>query len=172
GGSPIDRVPLETAVEMATGAFKTIGDLRKQVEELERRLHRTGTINALIGFSESMERAREQAAHAVETDLPVLIVGEPGTGRRDIAKMIHEARAHRGRWLISAECKAGANENVELNLFGCVGGVFPGITNARIGLLELARGSTLVLDDVGTMDIAIQRQLLQSVQAGGFWPRG
>jgi predicted TIM-barrel enzyme/DNA-binding NtrC family response regulator len=172
GGSPIDRVPLETAVEMATGAFKTIGDLRKQVNVLERRLHRDGTITALIGFSESMERAREQVARAMETDLPVLIVGEPGTGRREIAKLIHEARAHRGRWLVAAQCKAGGKEDTEVSLFGCAAGAVPGVAKPRTGLLELAHGSTLLLDDVGTMDAAVQRQLLQAVSAGGFWPRG
>ena len=172
GGSPIDRVPLETAVEMVTAAFKTIGDLRKQVNVLEQRLHRDGTIAPLIGFSDSMEQAREQVAHAMETDLPVLIVGERGTGRREIAKVIHEARVHRGRWLVAVECKTGGKDDAEVNLFGCAAGVVPGIAKPRPGLLELAQGSTLLLDDVGAMDKALQRQLLQAVTAGGFWPRG
>jgi len=107
----------------------------------------------------------------MEIDLPVLIVGEPGTGRRDLAKVIHEARASRGRWLVSAECRGGMNVDMELNLLGCVASDLPGI-RSRVGLLEVARGSTLVLDDVGSLDIALQRQLLQAVQTGGFWPRG
>jgi predicted TIM-barrel enzyme/DNA-binding NtrC family response regulator len=172
GGSTIDRVPLESAIEMATSAFKTIGALRSQVDSLERRLNRKVTIDTLIGFSDSMERAREQVAQAMETDLPVLIVGEAGSGRRELAKAIHEARSPHGRWLISADCKAGAKGDMELNLFGCVAGAFPGIAKARVGLLEVARGSTLVLDDVGSLNIEVQRQLLQAVQTGGFWPRG
>jgi DNA-binding NtrC family response regulator len=172
GGSPIDRVPLEAAVEMATGAFKTIGDLRKQVNVLERRLHRECTITPLIGFSEAMERAREQMTQAIETDLPVLIVGEAGTGRRELAKVIHEARVHKGRWLVSAECKAGGKNETEVNLFGCAAGAVPGVAKSRSGLLELAHGSTLLLEDVASMDVALQRQLLQAVTAGGFWPRG
>jgi len=172
GGSTIDRVPLESAIEMATSAFKTIGSLRKQVESLEKRVNRKVTVDALIGFSELMERAREQVAHAMDGDLPVLIVGESGTGRRDLAKFIHDARAPKGRWLISAECKATTNDDTELNLFGCLGGLLPGVSKPRIGLLERAHGSSLVLDDVGALDIAIQHQLLQAVQTGGFWPRG
>lgn len=172
GGSTIDRVPLESAIEMATSAFKTIGTLRRQVDSLERRLHRKVTIDALAGFSESMERAREQMAQAMETELPVLIVGEAGSGRRELAKAIHEASAPSGRWLISADCKASSKADMELNLFGSAGGQLPGDGKARVGLLEVARGSTLVLDDVGSLNTEVQRQLLQAVQTGGFWPRG
>jgi DNA-binding NtrC family response regulator/predicted TIM-barrel enzyme len=172
GGSTIDRVPLESAIEMATSAFKTIGTLRRQVDSLERRLNRKVNVDALIGFSESMERAREQMAQAMETDLPVLIVGEAGSGRREVAKAIHEASAPNGRWLISADCKASSKADMELNLFGSVGGSLPGDDKARMGLLEVARGSTLVLDDVGSLNIEVQRQLLQAVQTGGFWPMG
>jgi DNA-binding NtrC family response regulator len=172
GGSTIDRVPLESAVEMATGAFKTIGALRKQVDSLEKKLHRKTPPQALIGFSESIDRAREQVAQAMETDLPVLIVGEPGTGRHEIASLIHEARVGKRRWLTSAECKADAGDNMELALFGCVAGAFPGVEETRTGLLDVARGSSLVLDDVAMLDIAVQRQLLQALRDGGFWPRG
>ena len=172
GGSTIDRVPLESAIEMATSAFKTIGMLRRQVDALERRLHRKVTIDALTGVSESMERAREQVARAMETDLPVLIIGEAGSGRRELARAIHEAGAPSGRWLISAECKASSKADMELNLFGSAGGQLPGEGKARVGLLEVARGSTLLLDDVGSLNTEVQRQLLQAVQTGGFWRRG
>jgi DNA-binding NtrC family response regulator len=172
GGSTIDRVPLESALEMATAAFKTVGTLRRQVDSLERKLHRKMPVGALIGFSESIDRARAQVAHAMDTDLPVLIIGESGTGRRDIAKAIHEARVPRGRWLIPADCEPSASPDMELTLFGCLGGIFPGVERARAGLLELARGSSLVLDDVGMLNVVVQRQLLQAVQTGGFWPRG
>jgi predicted TIM-barrel enzyme/DNA-binding NtrC family response regulator len=171
GGSTIDRVPLESAIEMATSAFKTIGGLRKQVDSLEKRLTGKAPVEALTGFSETMERVREQVARAMEIDSPVLIVGEAGTGRRDLAKVIHEARAPRGRWLVSAECRDGLAADMELNLLGCAVSDLPGV-KSRVGLLEVARGSTLVLDDVASLDIAVQRQLLQAVQTGGFWPRG
>ena len=173
GGSTIDRVPLEGAIEMATSAFKTIGGLRKQVEALETRLRRKVPVDALIGFSESIESAREQVARAVEIDSPVLIVGEIGTGRRDIARVIHEATAPRGRWLISAECDAGAGDfDMDLTLFGAASGAVPGVLKPRPGLLEVARGSTLLLNGVESLAVTVQRQILQAVQMGGFWRRG
>lgn len=173
GGSTIDRVPLESAIEMATTAFRTVGALRKQVDALERQLDRRLAVDALIGSSEAMRRARDQVAHAMaRSDLPVLILGEPGSGRSDVARAIHEAGVGRGRILVAASCKPGGAAQVELNLFGCVGGAFAGVEKSRAGWLELAHGSSLVLDDVGQLDVAIQRQILQAVRAGGFWPRG
>lgn len=172
GGSTIDRVPLESAIEMATTAFRAVGALRKQVDALERQLNRKLAIDALIGFSEAMSRARDQVAHAMESDLPVFIIGEPGSGRSDVARAIHEARVGRGRILVAASCKPGGADQVEFNLFGCVGGAFAGVEKNRAGWLELARGSSLMLDDVGQLDVAIQRQILQAVRAGGFWQRG
>lgn len=171
GGSTIDRVPLESAIEMATSAFKTIGGLRKQVDSLEKRLNRKSAVEALTGFSDTIERVRDELSRAMDTDLPVLIVGEPGTGRRELAKVIHEARAPKGRWLVTAECRAGAGDDMELKLLGCVASERLRIA-ARAGLLQLARGTTLVLDEVACLDIALQRQLLQAVQTGGFSPRG
>jgi predicted TIM-barrel enzyme/DNA-binding NtrC family response regulator len=173
GGSTIDRVPLEGVIEMATSAFKTIGGLRKQVDALEKKLHRKVPVDTLIGFSESIELAREQVARAMEIDSPVLIVGEAGTGRRDVARVIHEARAPRGRWLISAECDAASGGiDTGLTLFGALGGVVPGIAKPHPGLLEVAHGSTLLLHGVESLDITVQRQILQAVQTGGFWQRG
>jgi predicted TIM-barrel enzyme/DNA-binding NtrC family response regulator len=171
GGSTIDRVPLESAIEMATSAFKTVGSLRQQVEVLEKRLQGKAPIDAIIGFSDSMARAREQVARAMELDWPVLIVGEAGSGRRELAKAIHEARAPQGRWVVSADCGSSAGGKIEINLFGGAQSPMPGNV-PQAGLLEVARGSTLVIDEVGNLDIAVQRQLLQAARTGGFSPRG
>lgn len=172
GGSTIDRVPLESAIEMTTNAFKTIGSLRRQVDSLEQQLHRRVAADALIGFSDGIARAREIVAKAIDSASPVLIVGEPGTGRGDVAKAIHEGRARQGRWLVQAECKADDEEEMEFSLFGCAAGAAPGVTAARIGLLETARRSSLVLRDVGLLGKEVQKQLLSAAHSGNFWPRG
>jgi predicted TIM-barrel enzyme/DNA-binding NtrC family response regulator len=171
GGSTIDRVPLESAIEMATGAFKTIGVLRQQIEALERKLHRKAVVDVLIGHSEVIERAREQVAQALESQLPVLIEGEPGTGRHTIAKVIHQASAPQGRRLLCADCRGNSANEIEATLFGSVGDALRG-DKSRAGLLELARGSSLLLDHVEVLDIGMQRQLLQTVRMGGFSPTG
>lgn len=172
GGSTIDRVPLEGAIEMTTNAFKTIGSLRRQVDALEQRLHGRVAAETLIGSSESIATARERVAQAMESAAPVLIVGEPGTGRAEVAKAIHESRARQGRWLVLAECKANAPDEMELSLFGCAAGAVPGIPAGRTGLLETARRSTLLLNDVGLLPKEVQQQLLHAATNGNFWPRG
>jgi predicted TIM-barrel enzyme/DNA-binding NtrC family response regulator len=172
GGSTIDRVPLESAIEMTTSAFKTIGSLRRQVDSLEQQLHRRVAADVLIGFSEGIARARERVAQAADSGEPVLIVGEPGSGRGEVAKAIHEGRARQGRWLVPTECKLETEEEMELMLFGCAAGAVPGVSAARAGLLETARRSTLLLRNVGALSKAVQRKLLRAARNGNFWPRG
>lgn len=172
GGSTIDRVPLEGAIEMTTSAFKTIGTLRRQVDSLEQQLRHRIATDALIGSSEGIGQARERVAQAMESTAPVLIVGEPGAGRGEVAKAIHAARAPQGRWLVLAECKANTGKEMELSLFGCAAGAVPGISAARTGLLDTARRSTLLLSDVGLLSKETQQQLLHAARNGNFWPRG
>jgi predicted TIM-barrel enzyme/transcriptional regulator with AAA-type ATPase domain len=155
GGSTIDRLPLENAIEMATDAFKTVGVLRRQVEALESKLHRRAVIDALMGQSESLEHARGQFARAVDSDLPVLIVGEEGTGRRALAQALHETRIRNGRWIVRVDCRTQPAEVVDAQLLGCG------------ALLQRARGSTLVLEHVEALDGTLQGKLLRAFRAGG-----
>jgi predicted TIM-barrel enzyme/DNA-binding NtrC family response regulator len=173
GGSTIDRLPLENAIEMATAAFKAIGSVRREVVTLQRELSGTAPLDVLLGRNENMIRARDQVARAAENDLvPVLIVGEPGTGRGEVAKLIHDSGIRRARKLIVVTCGSELAHELEFNLFGCEAGAFPGITKTRVGWLELAHESTLVLCDVENLPLVTQRQLVQTIESGTFWRRG
>ena len=157
---------------MATAAFKAIGGLRREVVSLRRELTGKAPIDALTGFNERMIRARDRVVVATDCDLPVLIVGEAGSGRSDVGKFIHDSGTRQGRKPIVVTCGSGTPEQIELNFFGCAAGAFEGVEKARVGWLELARGSTLVLRDVEKLPLVNQRQLLQAVDAGTFWRRG
>jgi predicted TIM-barrel enzyme/DNA-binding NtrC family response regulator len=167
GGSTIDRVPLETAIELVTSAFKTMGALRRRVTRLERRLDPRRTPVCLIGDAPQVMRARAAYEQALATDLPVLIVGEPGTGRRDLARALHANGLRRARRLTWLTCAKG-QDRVDADLFGSEPGAAPGVTRRRIGWLELARGSTLVLDDLGELDLNTQRRLCAAIESGAF----
>ena len=91
GGSTIDRVPSESAIEVVTAAFKAIGALHQRLDGLERWRDRGAFPLALWGRSPAAESAREMFARLVATDHPVLVVGEPGSGRRNIARALHAA---------------------------------------------------------------------------------
>jgi predicted TIM-barrel enzyme/DNA-binding NtrC family response regulator len=167
GGSTIDRVPLETAIELVTAAFKTMGALRRRVTRLERRLDPRRMPVCLIGDASPVIRARAAYEQALASDLPLLVAGEPGTGRRDLARALHAGSGRAGRRLTWLTCAAG-QERMEADLFGSEAGAMPGITRRRIGWLELARGSTLVIDDLGELDLACQRRLCAAMESGGF----
>jgi DNA-binding NtrC family response regulator len=111
--------------------------------------------------------ARTAYEQALATDLPVLIVGEPGTGRRDLARALHAGSQRRGRRLTWFTC-ANGQDQTDADLFGSEANAVPGIVRRRIGWLELARSSTLVLDDLGELDLATQRLLCAAIESGGF----
>ena len=171
GGSTIDRVPLETAIELVTAAFKTMGALRRRVTRLERQLDPHLAPPSLTGASVAVVRARARYEQALATNLPVLIMGEAGTGRRDLARALHAGGARRRRRLTWLNCAPG-QERMDVELFGAEPGAAPGIVRRRIGWLELARESTLVLDDLGELDPGTQRLLCSAIESGGFRRHG
>jgi DNA-binding NtrC family response regulator len=101
-----------------------------------------------------------------------MIVGNPGTGRREIARALHAAGVRKGRNLVTLSCGDSTPKRLKLDLFGCMAGAHPEVAKNRVGWLELARGSTILLDDVEALDIDVQRQLAEAVEAGRFWRLG
>ncbi len=171
GGSTIDRVPLETAIELVTAAFKTMGALRRRVTRLERQLAPRLAPVSVTGAAAATVRARAAYEQALATELPVLIMGEAGTGRRDLARLLHAGGARKSRRLTWLNCAAG-QDRMNVELFGAEPGVAPGVGRRRIGWLELASGSTLVLDDLGELDRGTQRLLCAAIESGGFRRHG
>ena len=167
GGSTIDRVPLEEAIELVTAAFKTTRALRRRPVRVDPRREPL----ALAGTAPGVLRARAAFAQALATDLPVLILGEEGTGRRDLARALHAAGPSRTRKLAWVAC-APEPERMAAELFGAEPGALPGVVRRRMGWLELARGATLVLDDFGRLDPASRQRLRAALQSGGFTRSG
>jgi predicted TIM-barrel enzyme/DNA-binding NtrC family response regulator len=167
GGSTIDRVPLETAIELVTSSFKTVGALRRKVSSLERRIAPRRCPAMLLGSAPSAVRARGALDQALAAELPVLIRGEPGMGRRDLARTLHASGLRRARRIGWVSFGAGLG-TAEVELFGCEANAAPGISRQRIGWLELARGSTLVLDGVERMDRITQSRLCAAIESGSF----
>lgn len=172
GGSTIDRVPSENAMEVVTAAFKAIGALHHRIDGLERRIDRRALPRCLWGHSATAENARALFARLAVTDHPVLIVGNPGTGRREIARALHAAGTRKGRNLITLSCSDQTSMRLKLDLFGCMAGAHQDVAKNRVGWLELARGSTILLDDIEALDVEVQRQLADAVEAGRFWRLG
>ena len=164
GGSTIDRVPSESAIEIVTAAFKAIGTLQQRIDGLERRLDRRSFPRSLWGHSAAIESARALFARLATTDHAVTVVGEPGTGRRDVARALHALSARKVRDLVSIACNDLSSERARLDLFGCMAGAHPTVAKNRLGWLEIAKGSSILLDEVDDLPVEIQRALVEAVE--------
>jgi two-component system response regulator AtoC len=115
-----------------------------------------------------MEKLESIVSEVAGVDVPVLIKGESGTGKEVIAQAIH-LRSHRqGKPLIKVNCAAIPRTLLESELFGFDKGAFTGAHLRKPGKFELANGGTIILNDIGEIDISVQAKLLQVLQDGEF----
>ncbi len=103
---------------------------------------------------------------------PVLISGDAGTGKDLIARLLHHwsGRAHAP--FVDLNCAALVEQGLEAELFGVEKNAFPGADRRRLGLLELASGGTLYLDNVSDLDLRLQAKLLRALETGSFYRVG
>jgi two-component system response regulator PilR (NtrC family) len=118
----------------------------------------------IIGSSAALVSALADAMHAAEFDCPVLLTGESGTGKELLAKTIHRASRRAAGPFIPVNCPAIPRELVESELFGHAKGAFTGAATSRVGRFVAANRGTLMLDEIGEMDLDIQCKLLRALQ--------
>jgi formate hydrogenlyase transcriptional activator len=122
----------------------------------------------IIGKSPRFRDALTQSEMVASTDCTALIVGETGTGKELVAKMIHSCSPRRHHGLIKLNCAAIPLGLLESELFGCERGAFTGAVTQRIGRFELANKGTLFLDEVGDIPLELQPKLLRVLQEQEF----
>jgi two-component system response regulator AtoC len=125
-------------------------------------------MNVIFGQSAMMDLARQKLDRTAESTVPILLQGESGTGKDIFAKLLH-ARSNRSKspW-VKVTCPAIPHSLIESELFGYERGAFTGAYSTKRGRLELAHLGTLFLDEVGSLDLAVQAKLLQVLQDGSF----
>jgi two-component system response regulator HydG len=116
----------------------------------------------------SMERCLELARLAARTDLPVLIVGESGTGKTLLARAIHNSSKRVSGPFVAFNAAALSDTLLDSQLFGHERGAFTGAEKAVRGKFELAHGGTLFLDEIADMSPAAQAKILRAVEYGQF----
>jgi DNA-binding NtrC family response regulator len=121
---------------------------------------------ALVGSSPSMLGLRSLIERAAPSDVPILILGENGTGKELAARAVHELSPRRTHPFIKMNCAAVPSELVESELFGHEKGSFSGAVALRHGRFEQADGGTLFLDEIGDMPAAMQAKVLRVLQDG------
>lgn len=127
----------------------------------------------LVGKSSAMHALRKHLQQAaLAEDLPVLLLGETGTGKEMAARQIHLGSSRSEREMVTVNCAAIPDELFESELFGHARGAFTGAVTASGGLVGLARESTLFLDEVAELSLANQAKLLRFVETGSYRPVG
>ena len=128
-------------------------------------LARSAREAGIVSYDPRILDSFEKAVRAARTRLPVLILGETGTGKELFASLVHERSSVRGNY-IPVNCAALPETILDAELFGHSRGAFTGALRDRAGLVEAADGGTLFLDEIGEMTLPVQGRLLRALEAG------
>ena len=154
---PFDMSQMRLVVGKALQVDRLIREREYLQEEVTSRWH----FEDMVGASAAMRQVFEQISQVAESKSIVLITGESGTGKELVARAIHARSPRRERPFVAVNCAAIPETLLESELFGHVRGAFTGATADRRGRFEMADSGTLFLDEVSSMSLNLQRQLLR-----------
>ncbi len=140
----------------------------KKIVQLQDVVKQRRHYHALIGESRPMQDIYRLIENLKDTESPVLISGETGTGKELVAHTIHKVSKRCDNPFIILDCSVLNKNLLESELFGHVQGAFNGAVTDKMGIFELAAGSTLFLDEIGEMSLETQVKLLRVLEEGTF----
>jgi two-component system nitrogen regulation response regulator NtrX len=120
----------------------------------------------MIGTSPSIQKVYQQIDKVAPTRASVLITGESGTGKELVSRAIHRLSPRRDEPFVRVNCAAIPKDLIESELFGHERGAFTGAQGRKRGFFEQAHGGTLMLDEIGDMDLVAQAKVLRALQNG------
>ncbi len=124
--------------------------------------------HSLIGNHPAIEKIRELIGLVSDTGLNVLLLGETGTGKEVIARLLHSASNRKNKRFVKVNCAALPLTLLESELFGYEKGAFTGADKFKPGKFELASEGVIFLDEIGDMPLLLQAKLLEVLQSGEF----
>jgi len=166
----LETMPLHEAGERVAGAVLTLHAPSRMGERLSA-LQNYGArgFEAILGNSPEIEQLKQRAARMALVDAPLLITGETGTGKELLAHACHAGSGRSSEPFFALNCAALPESLAESELFGYSSGAFTGaLRGGKPGLLELANGGTVFLDEVGEMSPYLQAKLLRFLNDGSF----
>ncbi|MCX8056626.1 MAG: sigma-54 dependent transcriptional regulator [Ignavibacteria bacterium] len=122
----------------------------------------------IIGESKSFKELLALATRAAQSDSPILIQGETGTGKEILAKYIHSISPRSSKPIVTLNCASLPDTLFESELFGHEKGSFTDAKQTKLGLVEIANEGSLFLDEIGELSLAIQPKLLRFLETGEF----
>src|SRR5262249_9019337 len=125
-------------------------------------------IDPFVGTSDAIKALEEEARRVADSDLPVLIGGETGTGKGVLARWLHSNSSRAEDCFVDLNCGGFGRELLESELFGHEAGAFTSAMQRKLGLFEVAQGGTVFLDEIGDMDLVIQPKLLKVLEEKRF----
>ena len=157
---PVQTPALRLLLERAAGQ----GHLAAHAERLERELSYRGVLGDLVGQSPAMQQVFALIRQVAPSKAAVLITGESGTGKELAARAIHQLSPRKGGPFVAINCAALPDSLMESELFGHEKGAFTGAVDRRAGCFELAQNGTVLLDEIGDMQLATQAKLLRVLE--------
>jgi len=151
--------------------------LSQALEYRQQKLSRPAFTNkikrdSIIGHSAKILACLEKISYAADDIMPVMIMGDTGTGKELFARAIHNNSNRKNKEFVVVDCAALPEHLVESILFGHVKGAFTGANTDNEGLLKIAHGGTLFLDEIGELPLEIQKKFLRALQEKRFRPIG
>jgi DNA-binding NtrC family response regulator len=142
--------------------------VQSELDYLRDRFWQSDYLDLIKTKSPAMQEVFAKIRSVAPTKSTVLLVGETGTGKGLIARLIHQHSNRRDSQFISVHCGAIPDTLVESELFGHEKGAFTGAIRKKLGKFEIAKGGTIFLDEIGTITTSAQIKLLQVLQDGTF----
>ncbi len=156
---PIDADSLKFVIERA---FK-LRELEEQNQKLIRAQAMTDA-EGMVGCSPKMLEIFQTVEKVASTSVTVLVLGETGTGKGELAKALHAKSDRHDQRLVTINCSSIPESLLESELFGHEKGAFTGAVTKKIGKIEYANGGTLFLDEIGDMPFSLQAKILHVLQ--------
>ena len=159
---PLDLLELEKSIRRA----EEVVAMRRELNHL--RTSQKQNDRFVIGQTQKMLSVVNLAKRAAETSVSVLITGKTGTGKEVLATFIHQNGPRKDKPFIDINCPAIQPTMFESELFGHEAGAFTGATHRKNGLMEIADGGILFLDEIASMPVDMQAKLLRAIEERAF----
>lgn len=152
---------------------KIIPTISRAVDEVEKKKGKVAppvsySFESVIGSSNGLKQAVALARKVADTDVPVLLTGETGTGKEVFSHAIHYASPRSQYPIMAINCSAFSKDLLESELFGYKAGAFTGAMKDKPGLFEVANHGTVFLDEIGEMAFDLQARLLRVLETGEY----